>query len=112
MKDKHYFSRMAGARMAWNDIVDNKKIVKLENNWYTILKAPRSKGFGNYGGVYVEIGYLAMIQHVFLPLVSSKQRFKLEWMEHWIQGGDMEEDMKKIERKLGVNGEKNDPDTD
>lgn len=96
---------MAGARMAWDDIKDNKKIVKIENNWYTILKTPQHKGFGNYGGTYVEIGYLAMIQHTFLLLISAKRRFKIEWMEYWIKGGSIEDDRKKIEIKLGINGE-------
>jgi len=84
IKDRH--GRAEGSRMAWNDIVDNPKFVKKVGPWYRLLKVPFGRKPGQYGGGYIEIGYLRMLQSVFPSLVKNKTKFRLKWMNNWIEG--------------------------
>lgn len=65
-------SRSRGSWMAWNDIKDDKKIVQVKNGWYQILKMPKGRKIGEYGGGDSEIGYLRMLQDVFPKLIQHK----------------------------------------
>lgn len=78
--------RAQGARLAWNDILDNEKLFKVNRGWYRILKMPDGRGIGNYGGGDEEIGCLRMLQICFPQLILKKKSFRLKWMNMWIEG--------------------------
>lgn len=79
-------ARARGCRMAWNDVLDNEKLFKVNLGWYRIFKMPDGRGIGNYGGGDEEIGYLRMLQTCFPVLILNKKSFRLSWMNRWIEG--------------------------
>jgi len=78
--------RSLGSRMAWDDINEDRRFVRFSNGWYKIVKIPDGRGMGNYGKGIIEIGYLRMLQIVFPSLINSGKKFRLKWMDKWIEG--------------------------
>ena len=80
------FSRAKGSWMAWFDIKDDPEYIRVKNGWYQLLKEPKGRKIGEYGGCDCEIGYLRMLEVVFSQLVKNKTKFRMKWMEKWIEG--------------------------
>lgn len=77
--------RSLGCWMAWDDIKENKKFVKITRGWYKIIKMSSGRGVGNYTNGQVEIGYLRILQDMFPQLIKSGKSFRLAWMEKWLE---------------------------
>ncbi len=76
--------RVAGAGLCWKDLLE-QNLVEENHGWLRIKKEPRGRKYGQYGGTYLEIGYLRFLQEVVVQLITGQKAFRLKWMEKWIK---------------------------